>query len=176
MSAILYRTAELAHSSGREIFGRAVPYSEVVTITEANGYSYREQFVHGSFARSIAERSHKIRLMVCHDHRKLPVGKAVELREERDGLYCSFEVANTTGGNDLLELVRAEVVTAFSIGFTPVRDRRDGDVVTRVEASLREVSAVTEPAYSSAEIAGVRSGQLVIPLAVAERRLRLTEL
>jgi HK97 family phage prohead protease len=171
---ILYRTAELASGSGRQIFGRAVPYGETVTIHEGS-YEYRERFALGAFDRSIRERGHKVRLMTQHDHRRLPVGRAVELREESDGLHAAFEVAKTTDGDDLLELVRSGLVDAFSIGFSPIRDSRDGDVVTRVEAALREVSAVTDPAYPGAAIGGVRS-RLVIPCDVAARRLHALDL
>ena len=119
----------------------------------------------------------KFRLLVGHDTRKLPVGRAVELREESDGLHAAFEVSDTSLGNDLLTLVRDGIADSFSIGFTPVRERWDASVRIHVESMLREVSAVTFPAYEGAVIAGVRSSQsLVIPRAVAERRLRLLDL
>ena len=169
MSNILFRNAELTPGTGRTVHGVAVPYGQVAEVNDG-GRPYRERFEFGAFGRSIAERGHKVRLLTQHDHRKLPVGRALELREERDGLYASFEVARTSDGDDLLELVRSGLVDSFSVGFSPVRDRRDGDIVTRVEASLREVSAVSEPAYPGAAIAGVRS-QLIIPRGLAEAQL-----
>ncbi|WP_373166842.1 HK97 family phage prohead protease [Mycobacterium marinum] len=173
---ILYRTAELASGSGRELYGVAVPYGAVAEINDYSG-KYREKFAFGSFARSIEQRGSKIRLLTGHDHRRLPVGRATELREQPDGLYASFEVAPTAAGDELLTLVRDGYVGAFSIGFTPIAERWDGDVLVRTECSLREVSVVNEPAYSGAAIHGVRSeSSLVIPRAAAERRLRLLEI
>lgn len=178
---ILFRSTELTPGSGREIFGRAVPYGVTIdNVSDFGGAPYRERFEYGAFARTIRERGHKVKLLMSHDRRKLAVGRAVDLREQPDGLYSAFEVANTRDGDELLELVRTGVVDSFSIGFQPVRDRREpdrvnGDLVTRLEVKLHEVSAVNFPAYEDALIGGVRS-EFTIPRAVAERRLRLLEL
>lgn len=178
---ILFRSTELTPGSGREIFGRAVPYGITISnVLDSTGEPIRERFEYGAFNRSIRERGHKVKLLTSHDRRKLAVGRAVDLREESDGLYSSFEVANTRDGDELLELVRTGVVDSFSIGFQPVRDRRErdhvnGDLIIRLEAKLHEVSAVNFPAYEDALIGGVRSA-LTIPRAVAERRLKLLEL
>jgi HK97 family phage prohead protease len=178
---ILYRSAALGTGEGRTIHGLAVPYESITTISERDDrgqiVEFREKFTYGSFARSIKERGHKVMLLVGHDHRKLPVGRAVQLEEQRDGLHAAFEVSDTTLGNDLLTLVRDGIADSFSIGFTAIRERWEGDLRIHHEAGLREVSAVTWPAYPGAAIAGVRSqSQLVIPRSVAERRLRLLEL
>ncbi|VBA60289.1 HK97 family phage prohead protease [Mycobacterium attenuatum] len=174
MSAILYRTAELEPGSGRELFGRAVPYDEVAEIHDFTG-QYLEKFAFGSFARSIEQRGSKIRLLTGHDHRRLPVGRATELREQPDGLYASFEVAPTQAGDELLTLVRGGYVGAFSIGFTPIKEHWSGKVLVRTEASLREISVVNEPAYIGATIAGTRSESLVISRSLAQARLDLLE-
>lgn len=178
----LIRSTELTPGSGREIYGRAVPYDVVIKVPD-DDYScwIREKFVPGSFARSIKERGHKVKLLTSHDRRKLAVGRAVDLREEIDGLHASFEVAKTRDGDELLELVRSGVVDCFSIGFEPVRnhrehDRKNGDLVTRLEAKLVEVSAVNFPSYEDALIGGVRSqSSLVIPRAVAAARFELMD-
>lgn len=179
MSNILFRSAALNSLEGRTIHGIAIPYEQITEIDELDDrgrvVSFREKFTFGSFARSIRERGHKVKLLVGHDTRKLPVGRAVELREEADGLHAAFEVSDTTAGNDLLTLVRDGIAESFSIGFTPIRERWEAGVRIHLEAGLREVSAVTFPAYPGAVIAGVRSQSHVIPRAVAERRLRLLD-
>lgn len=174
----LIRTAPLESGTGRTVFGRVVPYGQVADIDDRDGYPYRERFEYGAFSRSIQERGKKIRLLIGHDARRLPIGKATEFREERDGLHATFEVAQTSDGDDALELIRQGVVDSFSICFRPIRDRRDDEgTVVRTEAALHEVSLVTFPAYTDALVGGVRSqSQLVIPRSVAERRLRLLEL
>lgn len=159
------------------MFGTVVPYDQEITVRDFDG-EYREQFAPGAFARSIAERGHKLKLLVAHDARtRYPVGRAVELREERFGLFAAFEVASTRDGDEALENIRAGVVDSFSVGFRPIRDRRnEHGVVIRVEAALLEVSLTGVPAYPGAEIAGVRAASLVIARAVAERRLKLLDL
>lgn len=174
MSAILHRTAELirADDTGRTVFGLAVPYGEITEIREF-GQSYREKFAPGAFSRSIAERGHKVRLLVSHDARSLPIGKATELREAADGLHAAFHVAATREGDDALELVRSGTVDAFSIGFRPIRDRQDGGVTVRIEAALVEVSLVGFPAYEGAAVAGVRTAHHPLSVDLATRRLDL---
>ncbi|AKN17475.1 phiRv2 phage protease [Mycobacterium haemophilum DSM 44634] len=175
MSEILYRAAELQSGTGRTVFGTVVPYGQEITVRDFDG-EYRERFAPGAFARSIAERGHKLKLLVSHDARtRYPVGRAVELREERFGLSAAFEIANTRDGDEALANVRAGVVDSFSVGFRPIRDRREGDVVVRVEAALLEVSLTGVPAYPGAEIAGIRSKSLVIPRSIAEARLSLMD-
>jgi HK97 family phage prohead protease len=175
---ILYRTADLATGAGRTVYGVAVPYGvESEVRDDLHGRPYFERFEYGSFARSIRERGSKIKLLDSHNRHKLPVGKAVELREESHGLFVAFQIAATRDGDDALELVRSGVVDAFSIGFRGVRDRQErtdrGDVLVRTEAALMEVSLVSIPAYPGAVVQGVRSQSLIIPKAVAERRLKL---
>lgn len=173
---LIYRSADLAPGTGRTVFGVVVPYGQVADVSDG-GRPYRERFERGAFDRSIRERGAKVRLFDSHNTRRLPIGRAVELREQSDGLHAAFEIAATRDGDDALELVRSGTVDSFSVGFRGIRERWDGDVLVRTEAALMEVSLVGLPAYAGAAIAGVRSdSQLVIPRAVAERRLQLLDL
>ena len=174
MSTILFRNAELTPGSGRTVFGVVVPYGRVAEVSDGGGRPYKERFEFGSFDRSVRERGHKIRLFGNHQTRQFPVGKAVELIEQRDGLHAAFDIAATRDGDDALELVRSGTVDSFSVGFTGVREHMDNGAVVRTECSIREVSLTAMPAYSDALISGVRSPQpLVIPrsLALAQRSL-----
>jgi Escherichia/Staphylococcus phage prohead protease len=142
---------------GRTVHGVIVPFGETADVQDRMGQTYKEKFARGSFERSIRERGSKIRLFSQHDHQAMPVGKAVELREEDRGLVGSFEIAPTRAGEDALALVRGGYVQSFSVGFAPIADEEVDGVVVRTEASLREVSLVHSPAYSGAAIEGVRS-------------------
>ncbi len=157
---------------GREVHGVVVPYNQTATIREAGG-SYDERFVFGAFARSIEQRGHKVKLLVNHDsHGRLPIGRAIALRETQAGLEGSFHVSDTRDGNEALALVKDGVVDSFSIGFAPIRERRGDDgAVERIEATLHEVSLVGFPAYAGALVAGVRAGDS--PVDPDERRARL---
>ncbi|WP_204080978.1 HK97 family phage prohead protease [Mycobacterium riyadhense] len=169
--SILYRNAELQSGTGRTVFGTVVPYGEEITVRDFDG-EYRERFAPGAFERSIRERGHKLKLLVSHSAvARYPVGRAVELREERFGLFAAFEIAATRDGDEALANIKAGVVDSFSVGFRPIRDRREGGVVVRVEAALLEVSLTGVPAYPGAEIAGVRTQSLVIPYSTAVPRI-----
>ncbi len=175
MTQILFRSSAIEAGTGRTVFGVAIPYGVVAQVSDGDGYVYKERFAPGAFDRSIRERGGKVRLFDSHNTRRLPIGRAVELREQPDGLHVAFDIAATRDGDDALELVRSGTVDAFSIGFRGIRERRDGDVVVRTEAALMEVSLVGMPAYAGAAIAGVRSQQspLTIPRSVAVARLAL---
>ncbi|WP_172652324.1 HK97 family phage prohead protease [Rhodococcus opacus] len=173
---ILYRNSGLVRADNtdnpRHVYGTAVPYGEVVEISE-RGRSYRESFAHGVFARSIKERGHKVRLMIGHDNRRLPIGRAVELTETVEGLQVVFETVDTTDARDALTAVQAGLVDSFSVGFRPIRDRQDKGVLVRTEASLTEVSLVANPAYSGALVGGIRSDTPLITVDRARKRFEL---
>lgn len=171
----LYRKATLARAddTGRTIFGRVVPYGETIRVDDGFG-PYKERFERGAFARSIRERGDKVRLFAVHSSMtRLPIGKAVDLTERADGLHASFLLPHTRDADEALELVRTGTVDSFSIGFRPVRHRREGDVTVRTEAALREVSLVGLPAYAGAEVQGVRSASTSVSVDIAARRLDL---
>lgn len=159
MAEILHRTlaADLSlRGDGRTIFGLVVPYGSETTIHEGHR-TYVERFAPGAFARSIRERGDRVKLLINHDRKALPIGRAVALREDPAGLVGEFRVSQTAAGDEALALVRDGVVDSFSVGFVPVRDRQDNGVVVRTEAAIREASLVAFPAYEGALIAGVRS-------------------
>lgn len=180
MSTILTRSTadlEVRSTSERIIAGYAVPYNSPALI-RGEGSPFEEQIVKGAFARTIDERGHKVRLLVNHDRRSLPLGRAVLLEEHQQGLYAEFVVSRTQAGDELLELVSTDVVDSFSVGMI-VRDdvwsaRRDKRTIR--EASLSEVSAVGFPAYEKATITGTRAtGTRTISPEQAARRLRLLD-
>lgn len=81
----------------------------------------------------------------------------VEVRE--DGVYFSFEIPNTSIGNDLKEMIRRNEVTtcsfAFSDGDNIQWDFSDREIPTRTVKSIRglfDLSAVFDAAYSQTEI------------------------
>ncbi|WP_406306256.1 HK97 family phage prohead protease [Streptomyces sp. NBC_00885] len=171
---LLYRDSLLvrADNAGRTVYGTAVPYGQIAEIQEG-GRVFRERFEYGSFARTIKLRGDKVRLFTGHQHQRLPIGRASELTEMRDGLHVSFLVSDTTEGNEALTLVRDGVVSSFSVGIKPISERMDGDVLVRTEVALYEVSLVGMPAYEGAAIAGVRTARQPLSVDLARRRLEL---
>jgi len=149
-----------AGGDGRTVGGLVVPYDTPTEIREMSG-TFTETFRPGAFAKSIAERGKKTKLFAEHGHKvqSLPIGRATDLVETRNGLNGEFYISRTAAGDDALELVRDGALDAFSIGFEPVKDEwsRDRSSVERVESRLWEVSLVGIPAYENALVSSVRS-------------------
>lgn len=173
---LLHRTsADLAirnTGDGRTVYGLAVPFGQVATVSDGRG-EYREAFVPGSFARTLAERGDRVKLLANHDSRRWPIGRPLLLREDPAGLYMEARVSKTRDGDEALELIRDGALDGFSVGFRPVRERNRDGVVERTEVALSEVSIVAFAAYTGAVLAGVRSSDRSLPVELAQRRLDL---
>jgi HK97 family phage prohead protease len=141
-------------TEGRIVFGTVVPFNTVAEVNDGAG-PYREMFAPGAFARSIEQRTDKVKLLTNHDGRKLPVGRATLLEERDSGLYGEFLVSRNA--SHLLDDVTDRIVDSFSIGFRGIKATKRDGVVVRTEAQIREVSIVGFPAYAGALIGGVRS-------------------
>lgn len=138
---------------GRTICGICVPYDKPQQISPA----LREVFRPGAFA-NVTRAAHRVKLLVGHDARSLPIGRATLLKEDAAGLYGEFRVSNTTRGSEILELCRDGALNQLSVGFQPLKDRRMQDgTIERISAHLAEVSLVTFGAYGeAAAVSGVR--------------------
>lgn len=143
---------------GRTIFGIIAPFDEETRVNDGWG-PYTEVLKRGAFAKTIREQGDRCKLCVNHDKTvRLPVGRAVSLREDAAGVFGEFRISRTSEGDDALELVRDGVVDSFSVGMIPVKEheKRPG-YVERTEVKLTETSLVSFPAYEGARIAGIRS-------------------
>jgi HK97 family phage prohead protease len=157
---------------GRTIAGIVAPFDTPAQIHDIDG-RYIETIDRRAFDRTLAERgAERVKLLVQHQSRNLPIGRAHVLRPEARGLYGELRVSQTEHGDEVLELVRDGALDAFSIGFRPVRDQWARDRSTRrlLEVRLDEVSVVAFAAYDSARIEAVRSATTPHLLA-AQRRL-----
>jgi HK97 family phage prohead protease len=142
-----------ADGDGRTICGICVPYN----VEQRIHAGLTEVFLPGAFD-GVTRAAHRVKLLMGHDSKGLPLGRATTLREDASGLYGEFRVSKTDIGDQALELVRDGVLTNLSVGFQPLKDnrRRDG-IVERVKAHLAEVSLVTFGAYGEkAAVAAVR--------------------
>ncbi|MDV8008595.1 HK97 family phage prohead protease [Rhodococcus sp. IEGM 1318] len=146
---------------GRTVHGIVVPYDSPTIIRDVDG-EYEETFKRGAFARSIAERGDRIKFLSQHQRANNPLGRAVLLREDENGLYGEFRVSATQAGDEALELIKDGALDSFSIGFQAIREQwtRNRSERTHYESKLLEVSVVSFPAYEQAHIAGVRAAQL----------------
>jgi len=128
----------------RTITGIAVPYGQEIAIAN-NTF---ERFQPGAI-----QTVEDVKLFWNHDE---PIGKVVEGRETEAGFEITAYISETPRGEEVLTLLRDGVLNKFSVGFIPVENERDANVVVRTLVDLKEVSVVPFPAYSGANISEVR--------------------
>lgn len=163
-----------AAGDGRTVVGIVAPFDQVARVSDG-GPAYNEKFVRGAFARTIAERGDRVKLLSQHARNANPLGRATLLREDTAGLYGEFHVSKTQAGDEALELLRDGALDSFSVGFRPVAQRHERGVTARTEVAVLEVSLVTIGAYSEAKVLAVRNADRPA-LTIARRRLEVARL
>ena len=94
----------------------------------------------------------KIKLLSQHDVKK-PVGRMVSATVRPDGIYATFKLSRSSGGNDALIQAQEGLVSGLSVGAEVIASKpsRNGHIIVSA-AKLKEVSLVTEPAFKSAQV------------------------
>ena len=93
-----------------------------------------------------------IRLLAQHDI-KQPLGRAQSFETRSDGVYAVFSLSRSSKATDYLLMAQEGLVTGLSVGVEVKSSKPARNGVMHVTSSvLREVSAVTEPAFKSAQI------------------------
>jgi hypothetical protein len=133
----------------REIVGIAVPYGQRADI----GGVYEEEFVPGAI-RSVED----VKLFWQHSE---AIGKVIEGKDTEEGFEIRAVISDTPRGNEAYTLLKDNVINKFSVGFVPVEQTREGNLITRTLVDLKEVSVVNWPAFSGASISEVREEQPV---------------
>jgi HK97 family phage prohead protease len=140
---------------GRTLVGPLVPYGQ-----EARIGPYVETFERGAFQGT---EPAMVPLTATHpkDGGTLPIGRAVELREEADAFWGAFHVSDVPLGNEVLALARDGVPLGLSVGFEEVdggsRWNHTRTRVVRTRALLDHVAVVRSPAYRGARVEAVRA-------------------
>src|SRR5512139_748112 len=78
----------------------------------------------GAFAKTLAERGGKIKVLWQHDPTE-PIGKLVEAREEPRGLFVKAVISDTARGRDALALLKDGAIGEMSIGYDAVKGGMD---------------------------------------------------
>jgi len=139
----------------REISGKIVPMGTgEVGSTNLGGVVFEA----GSI--DIADVS-KIKLLSQHDVKK-PVGRMIAAETRADGIYATFKLSRSTGGNDALIQAQEGLVSGLSVGAEIIASKpsRDGHTVVTA-AKLKEVSLVTEPAFKSAQVLEIAAEEVI---------------
>jgi HK97 family phage prohead protease len=103
----------------------------------------------------------KIKLLSQHDMKK-PVGRMTAAEVRPEGIYATFKLSRSTGGNDALIQAQEGLVSGLSIGAEIIASKpsRAGHMVVTA-AKLREVSLVTEPAFKSAQVLEIAAEEVI---------------
>jgi len=112
----------------------------------------------GAYTKTIKENGERVKYLYQHQMDK-PLGKMVNLYEDGTGLMFEAKIAKTQLGSDVLELIKAGVITENSVGILPLqKEGCDGDDCFRklTEVKLYEISAVTLAANDEAMILDVK--------------------
>ena len=139
----------------REISGKIVPMG-----TGEVGNTNMGGVVFEAGSISIDDPS-KIKLLSQHDMKK-PVGRMTAADVRPDGIYATFKLSRSTGGNDALIQAQEGLVSGLSVGAEVIASKpsRDGHIVVS-SAKLKEVSLVTEPAFKSAQVLEIAAEEVI---------------
>lgn len=170
---------------GRTVEAYAAVFGEPAEIQDHEGH-YIEEIDRAAFNRAIDHASRarggfpgSVKVLWNHgrdlsgnpsDRFSMPIGVPVEIRAESRGLLTRTRYSDTPLADEVLENIRAGAVTSQSFTGAIMRSTpqlRRGDkhrpdsagnlrTVRRTELGLREYGPVLWPAYSGAEILGVR--------------------
>ncbi len=147
------------------LHGRAVPYDKPADI----GW-FLEEHTAGSFAKSIKEAARGLPLLLFHDSRAFPIGRADEWDDNAEGLDGIWKLDGSQEAQRAAQLADDEMLSYMSVGFSPIRSQwtfveewnpelgpEGKDSVRRLESRLLEVSLVSTPAFKEAAVKLVRS-------------------
>jgi uncharacterized protein len=137
--------ARLVEAEERTIVGLAVPYGQEIDLTG----NLKERFEAGAI-----ETIEDVKLFYGHEE---PIGKVIEGRDTEAGYEIVARISDTPLGNSVYTLLKDDVLNRFSVGFFPVKDRKEGQTIVRELVDLKEVSVVPFPAFEGAKITEVRS-------------------
>ena len=139
----------------REISGKIVPMG-----TGEVGNTNLGAYVFEAGSIDIADVS-KVKLLSQHDMKK-PIGRMIAAETRQDGIYATFKLSRSTGGNDALVMAQEGLVSGLSIGAEVIASKpsRDGHTVVTA-AKLKEVSLVTEPAFKSAQVLEIAAEEVI---------------
>ena len=139
----------------REISGKIVPLG-----TGEIGHTNLGAYTFAANSIDIADPS-KIKLLSQHDLKK-PIGRMTAAETRADGIYATFKLSRSSGGNDALIMAQEGLVTGLSIGAEILASQpsKDGHTVVS-SARLKEVSLVTVPAFASSQILEIAAEETI---------------
>ena len=152
MNRLIYKTTQLGDViDADEKAGIVKGYASVFGNIDSDG----DIIMRGAYKKTIQENRSRIKYLYQHDLEK-PLGKMIHLEEDDKGLIFEAEIPKTQLGKDVIELMKAGVITENSVGIMPIQREMKGDYREISEVKLYEVSAVTLAANDQAMILDVK--------------------
>ena len=156
-SPIVFRNLE---EDSRRLEGRAIVFDSY-----SNNLGFYEKINRSAVTQELINHSDII-FTFNHDPNQLLArfrngGGSLDVQLREDGVYFSFDIPNTTLGNDMYELIKRGDISNCSFCFTVSDDansqkweKRDGKMYREILkiGGLYDLSAVTYPAYSDTDI------------------------
>ena len=107
---------------------------------------------------SITIRAGKTKLFADHDNRQV-LGSMISHEITTAGIMASFKIANTTAGNDALELAASGLKSGLSVGVDVKASKPSDGVMYVSQSDLQEVSLVESAAFESAAVCSVAASE-----------------
>jgi uncharacterized protein len=107
---------------------------------------------------SISIRAGKTKLFADHDNRQV-LGSMISHEITTAGIMASFKIANTTAGNDALELAASGLKSGLSVGVDVKASKPSDGVMYVSQSDLQEVSLVESAAFESAAVYSVAASE-----------------
>ena len=140
------RYFELRQDGERRLTGTAVRYGDVARLP----WGVEERIEAGAFA-PVGD----VILNAQHD-RTTPLartgGGGLEIADGRDALTIAATLPATRAADDVLELVRSNVLRGLSVEFLPTTERMEGALRIIERAKLSAIGVVDTPAYPQSEV------------------------
>lgn len=147
-------------------------YASVFNVLDSHG----DIIVKGAFENSL--KANKPVVMLWAHSQSQPVGKWLEIREDDKGLFVRGQLnLNTQAGRDAFEHLKAEDITAFSIGYmvNPNGSQLKNGVNYLLDVELAEISLVSLPSNPEARVTSVKHLNSTKPQTLREFETLLRE-
>lgn len=152
MNKIIYKASPIGELiDADEKSGMVKGYGSVFGNIDSDGDIINK----GAYTKTISENGKRVKYLYQHDMDK-PLGKMVDLYEDEKGLVFEASIPKTQLGTDVIELMKAGVITENSVGILPITKEIIGDNRHINEVKLFEISAVTLAANDQAMILDVK--------------------
>jgi HK97 family phage prohead protease len=142
---IEYRTSE---NEGKRIIEALIPFNS----KSADLGGFKEVITETAFRKTLNDGAN-VYALYNHDDGKVlgaTAAETLELRNERDGLYCKLYLGNTSYANDAWDIISRKDCTTLSFGFIPHEVENKGNLRYLRSVQLKEISfCVTQPAYEA---------------------------